>query len=176
MMKKLLALAMLAAAAAACGESTAAMTPDELQREYGVTNAYNGTFQTPEGALKGTVIPVKLADGREAQLFIPAQRRDADSLYIRDEEGFHPVLVDQQLKREDYVRSEQVVTRRAESSATREVPRKKRSWEKEALIIGGSAGGGALVGGLAGGKKGAAVGAAAGGIGGLIYDLATRKK
>jgi hypothetical protein len=67
------------------------------------------------------------------------------------------------------------MTRRAEPGTT--MQRKTRSWEKEALIIiGGGTGGGALVGGLAGGKKGAAVGAAAGGVGGLIYDLATRKK
>lgn len=52
----------------------------------------------------------------------------------------------------------------------------KRSWEKEALIIGGSAGAGTAIGALAGGKNGAAVGAAAGGVGGLIYDLATRNK
>ena len=51
-----------------------------------------------------------------------------------------------------------------------------RSWEKELLIIGGSAGAGAAVGALTGGKKGAGIGAAAGGVGGLIYDLATRKK
>jgi hypothetical protein len=44
------------------------------------------------------------------------------------------------------------------------------------LIIGGGAGGGAAVGALAGGKKGAAIGAGVGGVGGLIYDLATRKK
>jgi hypothetical protein len=57
------------------------------------------------------------------------------------------------------------------------VPRKtRRSWEKEALIIGGGAGGGAAIGALAGGKKGAGVGAAAGGIGGLIYDLTTRNR
>ena len=44
------------------------------------------------------------------------------------------------------------------------------------VIIGGSAGAGAAVGALAKGKKGAGIGAAAGGVGGLIYDLATRKK
>jgi hypothetical protein len=52
----------------------------------------------------------------------------------------------------------------------------RRSWEKEVLIIGGSAGAGTAIGALAGGKKGAAVGAAAGGVGGLIYDLLTRDK
>ena len=168
------ALILLAGLASSCSTDTAAVTPEQLQQHYGVTNAYNGTFQTPEGALKGTVVPVKLADGREAQLFIPAGRRNDNDVYIRDEEGFHPVLVDQKLRRDDYVQSSQVVTRRAEPGTT--VQRKKRSWEKDALIVGGGAGGGALVGGLAGGKKGAAVGAAAGGVGGLIYDLATRKK
>ena len=53
---------------------------------------------------------------------------------------------------------------------------KGRSWEKEALIIGGSAGAGTAIGAVAGGKKGAGIGAAAGGVGGLIYDLATRNK
>ncbi len=56
-------------------------------------------------------------------------------------------------------------------------PRKtRRSWEKEALIIGGGAGGGATIGAIAGGNKGAGVGAATGGIGALIYDLTTRNK
>jgi uncharacterized protein YcfJ len=53
---------------------------------------------------------------------------------------------------------------------------KKRTWQKEALIIGGSAGAGAAIGAVAGGKKGAAVGAVSGGVAGLIYDLATRNK
>ena len=52
----------------------------------------------------------------------------------------------------------------------------KRSWEQEALIVGGSAGAGTAIGAIAGGKKGAGVGAAAGGIGGLIFDLVTRNK
>ena len=55
-------------------------------------------------------------------------------------------------------------------------PTRKRSWQKEALIIGGSAGAGAGIGGIAGGKKGAAIGAASGGVAGLIYDIATRGK
>ncbi|PYR56862.1 MAG: hypothetical protein DMF91_20925 [Acidobacteria bacterium] len=69
------------------------------------------------------------------------------------------------------VSSPAVVTRRAERAHANH-----RSWEKEALIIGGSAGAGAGIGALAAGKKGAGIGAAAGGIGGLIYDLTTRKK
>ena len=54
--------------------------------------------------------------------------------------------------------------------------RRHRTWEQEALIIGGSAGVGSGIGAIAGGKKGAAIGAASGGVAGLIYDLATRNK
>jgi hypothetical protein len=51
---------------------------------------------------------------------------------------------------------------------------KKRSLQKEALIIGGGAGAGAAIGAIAGGGKGAAVGAVSGGVAGLVYDLLTR--
>jgi hypothetical protein len=46
----------------------------------------------------------------------------------------------------------------------------KPSWQKRALIIGGSAGAGAGIGALAGGKKGALIGAAIGGGGAAILD------
>ena len=61
------------------------------------------------------------------------------------------------------------------SSAPRPVHR-KRSLQKEALIVGGSAAGGAAIGGIAGGGKGAGIGALSGGAAGLIYDLATKNK
>jgi hypothetical protein len=61
------------------------------------------------------------------------------------------------------------------SSAPRPVHH-RRSFEKEALIVGGSAAGGAAIGGIAGGGKGAGIGALSGGAAGLIYDLATRNK
>jgi hypothetical protein len=53
---------------------------------------------------------------------------------------------------------------------------KNRTLQKEALIIGGSAGAGAAIGAVAGGGKGAGIGALSGGIAGLVYDLATRNK
>jgi hypothetical protein len=57
----------------------------------------------------------------------------------------------------------------------REPVRSGRSWQKTAMIIGGSAAGGAGVGGIAGGKKGALIGAAIGGGAASIYE-ATRRR
>ena len=50
----------------------------------------------------------------------------------------------------------------------------KRSWQKSALLIGGSAGAGAGLGALIGGKKGALSGAAIGGGAAAIYDQVKR--
>ena len=53
--------------------------------------------------------------------------------------------------------------------------RSDRSWQKSALIIGGSAASGAGVGAIVGGKKGALIGAALGGGASSIYE-ATRRR
>ena len=154
----------------ACGTSTEAMTPDKLQQQYGITGAYAATLPTPEGSMKGTIVPVTLADGRTAQLVIPAKTANQPhTVYVKDAEGLHPVQLQDNVTRDQMVQSSApaVVGRRPEAAHDHN----KDGWEKDALIIGGSAGGGALVGALAGGKKGAAIGGAAGGIGGLIYDL-----
>jgi hypothetical protein len=92
-------------------------------------------------------------------------------VYIRDSNGLHPVHVSERANRNDVARAPTVVETRPDPPHA-----KKRSWEKDALIIGGSAGAGTLIGAVAGGKKGAAVGATAGGVGGLIFDLATRDR
>lgn len=165
-------VALAAAASSGCGRDAQAITPEKVEQQYGVAGAYADTVATPDGSIKGTVVPVTLADGRKAQLVIPARSaKDPHSVYMRDNNGLHPVEVSQRANRDEITRSPAVV----ESRPEREHP-KKRSWEKDALIIGGSAGAGTLIGAVAGGGKGAAVGATAGGIGGLIYDLATRDK
>ena len=50
----------------------------------------------------------------------------------------------------------------------------QRTWQKSALLIGGSAGTGAGLGALMGGKKGALAGAAIGGGAAAIYDQVKR--
>ena len=49
--------------------------------------------------------------------------------------------------------------------------RSTRSWQKRALVIGGSSGAGAGIGALIGGKKGALIGAAIGGGAGTVYEV-----
>jgi hypothetical protein len=62
------------------------------------------------------------------------------------------------------------------ASARVVVRKPKRSVQKSALIIGGSAAGGAGIGAAIGGKKGALIGALLGGGGGAVWDQITRRK
>ena len=155
----------------ACSRDAQAMTPTQLQQQYGITDSYTGQVATSDGVIRGTLVPVTLPDGRRAQLVIPERRSgQPHSAYLSDDQGLHPIEVQENVSRSQLVSSPVVTSRRVERSHP-----KQRSWEKELLIIGGSAGAGAGVGALTGGKKGAGIGAGVGGLGGLIYDLATRK-
>lgn len=155
-----------------CTRDTQAMTAAQIEQQYGVAGAYAGSVATSDGPVKGTLVPITLPNGRQGQLFIPVKKTDdPNTVYVRDEQGLHPVQLKDQVSRDEVVRAPAIVV---EKPAVQRA--KKRSWEKEALIIGGSAGGGAAIGALSGGKKGAGIGAAAGGVGGLIYDLMTRDK
>jgi len=147
------------------------MSPQALQDRYGIANAYAGQVATPQGTIKGTIVPVTLPDGRTGQLIVP-ENQDYHPAYLQDEQGVHPVALQPGLTREEVVsQPPHIVSRSPEHAHAKQHP-----WEKDLLVIGGSAGGGAAIGAIAGGKKGAAIGAGAGGIGGLIYDLAEKKK
>jgi len=167
------ALALIGAAGStSCTQDVQAMDAQQIEQKYGVTGAFASTIATPDGPMAGTLVPITLASGRQAQLFIPhRQASDVQAVYIRDDAGLHPVQLSDRASRDEVSRAPRIVE-------TRAAPPKsgKRSWEKEVLIVGGSAGAGTAIGALAGGKKGAGVGAAVGGVGGLIYDLATRNK
>jgi hypothetical protein len=152
-----------------CSRDAQAMTPQQLQQQYGITDAYAGQLSTPDGTVRGTFVPMRMPDGHMGELVIPPGRNATP--YFRDEGGVHLIALQPDATREQLVAAPRVVSRRA--AAPHE---QTRSWQKELLIIGGTAGAGAGVGALTGGKKGAGIGAAAGGAGGLIYDLMTRKK
>jgi len=155
-----------------CTRNAEALTPERIEQQYGVPGAFTDAVSTSDGAIRGTLVPVTLADGRKAQLFVPQRPgNEPHGVYLRDDQGLHPVRIKQGATREEITNAPAVVEARPEPPHAQ-----KRSWEKEALIIGGSAGAGTAIGAVAGGKKGAAVGATAGGIGGLIYDLTTRHK
>jgi hypothetical protein len=157
---------------AACTSDAQGMDARQIEQQYGVAGAYESTITTSDGPLKGTLVPITLANGRQGHLFVPQkQTKSADAVYVRDEQGLHPVELKESVSRDDVASAPAVVEARPERQHA-----KKRSWEKEALIIGGSAGVGTAIGAIAGGKKGAGIGAAAGGIGGLIYDVMTREK
>jgi len=165
-----------------CTRDVQAMDPQLIEQQYGVTGAFTDTVATTDGPLKGTLVPVTLANGRQGHLFIPErQASDLQTVYIRDKQGLHPVELQDNVTRDEVARAPAIVearpaTQPAASTGPAARTTSKRSWEKEVLIIGGSAGAGAAIGAIAGGKKGAGIGAAAGGVGGLIYDLATRNK
>jgi len=156
----------------ACTRDVQAMDAQDIERQYGVAGAYADSIATSDGPLRGTLVPITLANGRPGQLFIPQkQGNDPHGVYVRDEQGLHPVRLGDHTSRAEMARSAGIIETRPEPQHAN-----RRSWEKEALIIGGSAGAGTAIGALSGGKKGAGVGAAAGGVGGLIYDLVTRDK
>jgi hypothetical protein len=76
----------------------------------------------------------------------------------------------------DRVVTAQPVVRRASTQRTYVTERStpQRSWQKSAMLIGGSAAGGAGVGALIGGKKGAGIGALIGGGAATLFDQAKR--
>ena len=168
-----LSLALLIATlGTACTRDIQAMDGQQIEQQYGVSGAHSDTLTMQDGQVKGTLVPITMANGRQGQLFIPQKQGNGPhAVYLRDEQGMHPVQLQDNASREEIARSPAIVETRPEPQHAN-----KASWEKDALIVGGSAGAGTAIGALAGGKKGAGVGAAAGGVGGLIYDLVTRNK
>ncbi len=156
----------------ACSNDLDAMSADNIEKQYGVAGAFTDTIQVEGASLRGTLVPITLANGRQGQLFIPQrQPGDEQAVYLRDETGLHPVELKNHTTRAELTNAPGIVETKTVAPTA-----KKRSWEKEVMIIGGGAGAGATIGAVTAGKKGAAVGATAGGVGGLIYDLMTRTK
>jgi hypothetical protein len=165
-------------AATGCGRVNAGdVDPKVIEARYGVSGGYVEEIATEDGNVEATIVPTTLDDGRKVQLVIPHKQIGDHQVYMRDGITIAPLeLSDPTVSRQQFVQSQpRVVERRSVAPATT-TAKKKRSLEKEVLIVGGSAGAGAAIGALAGGGKGAGIGALSGGAAGLIYDLATRKK
>ena len=167
-------LGILAAGCERVPRVSAYSDPGTIEERYGLTGAYGDRINTGDGSLDATVIPITLSDGRSAQLVIPKNSADGNRILLRDADGIAPVVLENpRMSRDEFVRSQPRVV---VQDRTVEPKKNKRSWQKEALIVGGSSGAGAAIGAAAGGGKGAAIGALSGGVAGLIYDLATRNK
>ena len=164
----------------ACNRASADVDPKVIETKYGLSGGYVDEINTEDGKVKATIIPTTLDDGRKVQLVIPHQSIGDHQVYMRDGITITPLeLSDPRVSKQQFVQSQpRIVERRAAPapSATQTAPKKKRSLEKEVLIVGGSAGAGAAIGAVAGGGKGAGIGALSGGVAGLVYDLATRNK
>ena len=152
--------------------TTTTTTVSTVEQRYGIQGAYDGTFLHPD-AHRSTAVPVTLEDGRTGEFVIPSGNSDPHRVYYRDDQSgyLHPMRMDDHVTRQQFVQAPRAVRYQTEPQH-----RNRKTWEQDALIVGGSAGAGALIGAAAGGKKGAGVGAAAGGVGGLIYDLLSRNK
>jgi hypothetical protein len=169
-MKRMLGITVIALALVATGSflSTFISNPFANEPVSGITPDRSPVLVNANGA-QISVVPAAGVDGRSSPIVINVGT-SANPLNSRNRSlrttpvAYRPIV---QTAYESEPQPEEV--------RTSEVRSKSRSWEREALIIGGSAAAGAGIGALTGGKKGAAVGAASGGIAGLVYDLATRK-
>jgi len=94
-------------------------------------------------------------------------------MYAAAPAAYYPAAVQPDIVERPVVRTQTVRPRAQRVVYREEAP--KRSWQKTALVIGGSAGAGAGIGAIAGGKKGALIGAAIGGGGASIYEAIKRK-
>ena len=112
----------------------------------------------------GTVTAVGCAADMPAAVAAPAYAAPPRAAYYAP--AYQPVAYEPAaVARPAVVRSEapvrQVVTE----------TKPKRSWQKRAMVIGGSSGAGAGIGAIIGGKKGALIGAAIGGGAGTVYEM-----
>ena len=132
-------------------------------------NASNAMFGCEESQ---QLVVKQVAVGNELQMAMKCVDTPGRAAAFVDESAVPSAFrVSQPVSTVRTVRATPVATR----TVTRQVEEPKRSWQKTALVIGGSAGAGAGVGAIAGGKKGALIGAAIGGGAASIFEAIKRK-
>jgi hypothetical protein len=188
----LAAMLLVVLSAAACSKANADFDPKAIEAKYGLTGGFLEQIPTEQGNIEATVIPTTM-NGKRVELVIPHQQVGDHQVYMRDGIVITPLeLSDPNMSKDQFVQSQASAPAPAPVS---EAPRayapppaaparapahtaapQKRSFAKQALIVGGAAGAGAGIGALAGGGKGAGIGAISGGAAGLVYDLLTKNK
>jgi hypothetical protein len=152
------------------GASAPAMTTQMLVGPDGIARPY--LVQTGQGAL-GQPFAGQPYGAAPYTAMAPAMAPYGYPAYpgYQPQQGAYPVqtrYVTDRVVEQPTVR--RVSTQRRVSSEVKP----QRTWQKSALLIGGSAGAGAGLGALMGGKKGALAGAAIGGGAAAIYDQVKR--
>ena len=94
-MKVIAAFALAALSAAgttACTQDAQAMDAQQIEKQYGVSGAYAETITTTDGPLKGTLVPITLANGQSGTSLHPATpgQRSADCLSCATSKGCIP--------------------------------------------------------------------------------------
>jgi hypothetical protein len=147
------------------GQMTAATTqmlvgPDGIARPYLVQAGQTGFGQAVPGQPYGWS-PYTTTPGAVTPLAYPAYPAYQAPYPVQTQYVSERAVAQAPVRR--------VVTQRTSSEV-----KPQRTWQKSALLIGGSAGTGAGLGALMGGKKGALAGAAIGGGAAAIYDQVKR--
>jgi hypothetical protein len=189
----LAAILFVGLAAAACSRANADVDPKAIEAKYGLSGGFIEQIPTEQGNVEATVIPTTM-NGKRVELVIPHQHVGDHQVYMRDGIVITPLeLSDPSMSKDQFVQSQasapetapQSEPARAYAPAPARAPApapahtaapQKRSFAKQALIVGGAAGAGAGIGAIAGGGKGAGIGAVSGGAAGLVYDLLTKNK
>ena len=154
-MRWTVALALLfALVAPACNRASAEIDPKAIESKYGLSGGYVDEVSTESGNVKATIIPTTLDDGRKVQLVIPHQPIGDHQVYMRDGIAITPLeLSDPKVSKQQFVQSQPRIIERRVTPVAPATRKKKRSLEKEVLIVGDSAGAGAAIGAIAGGGK-----------------------
>jgi hypothetical protein len=72
---------------AGCSGSDKRIGAEQIEQDYGVAGGVEKTIATADGSLKGTLVPITLADGSAGHLFIPQKvSKDTEAVYVQDEQ------------------------------------------------------------------------------------------